>query len=115
MFSILMKKAVFAGLSSLLLSTWPLSCFNSSTTTLQINTQDWQYDDNVLLFVTGIPGQQVQGDWQSDLANPVGSVEHFGPTLTNDDGAVVVANGRLNANWYLQLTFDPPLHRQLQL
>jgi len=108
MFSVLMKKALVGGVSSLLMATWPLSCFNKSdSTVLIIRMQDWEVRDGIVIRAPGRPNQPMAGFVQSDLANPVGTVTAFGPTKTDDDGDVRVADGRLNANWYVSMTWYP--------
>lgn len=104
-----MNSIFVAGLSSVLLASWPLSCTsNSGSTTLLVQSKNEEFLDGVLISVVGRPGQPTLGDWQSDLSNPVGSAYSFGQVLTDDDGDIRVPNGRLNANWWISMTLDPP-------
>jgi hypothetical protein len=54
----------------------------------------------------GVPNSAVSGTWLSDNSGAVGSVKSFSGT-TDDDGVYAVADGRVNANWQAQVSFNP--------
>jgi hypothetical protein len=63
--------------------------------------------DGNLLASSPTPGESVSGTWLSDNSGAAGNIYSFAG-LTNINGQYYVANGRVPANWSLQVIWEPP-------